>query len=228
VRLEKRIPIAAGLGGGSSDAAAAMDAALEAWGVADTGVLREVAAEVGSDVPFLVDGGLALVEGRGEAVAPLRPPVGDSLGILLVTPGLRVSTHDVFDAYVAGARPTDGGGATRAASVHLVEELGRGMTTGSLLGRAGIMAVANDLMPAAAIVAPGLTRFRRELSRLLRRPVGQSGSGPTLWALYPSEIAAGEGADATRAALAAGTLEPPGAGAPSVTATTLETGGTDR
>ena len=74
IRLEKRIPVAAGLAGGSSDAAAAIEGALEAWGA---GVLSAaersgLAASIGSDVPFFLAGGPALVEGRGERVTPLR------------------------------------------------------------------------------------------------------------------------------------------------------------
>ncbi len=72
LRLEKRIPVAAGLGGGSSDAAAAIDGAVEAWGAELAPEARErVAASLGSDVPFF-RGGPALVEGRGERVAPLH------------------------------------------------------------------------------------------------------------------------------------------------------------
>ena len=73
-RLEKRIPVAAGLGGGSSDGAAAFDGALEAWGAQDAidaDRRRAAAAELGSDVPFFAAGGPALVEGRGERVTPL-------------------------------------------------------------------------------------------------------------------------------------------------------------
>ena len=66
-RLEKRIPVAAGLAGGSSDAAAAVDGALEAWGAElDDDARHAVAARLGSDVPFFLAGGPALVEGRGE------------------------------------------------------------------------------------------------------------------------------------------------------------------
>ncbi len=66
--------MAAGLGGGSSDAAAALDGALEAWGVADlldAGARMAVAASLGSDCPFFLAGGWAVVEGRGERVRPV-------------------------------------------------------------------------------------------------------------------------------------------------------------
>src|SRR6185436_9816351 len=84
VRLEKRIPVAAGLAGGSSDAAAAIDGAVAAWGAAASpGDKGRAGAEVGSDVPFFFAGGPALVEGRGERVDPLRAIVGAPPGILL-------------------------------------------------------------------------------------------------------------------------------------------------
>src|SRR6185437_1413893 len=77
VRLEKRIPVAAGLGGGSSDAAAAVDGALEAWGAEiDPRTRLEIAARLGSDVPFFLIGRPALVEGRGERCTPLADVTG--------------------------------------------------------------------------------------------------------------------------------------------------------
>src|SRR6185503_18860808 len=100
-RLEKRIPVAAGLGGGSSDAAAAIDAALEAWGAADALDPERrlaVAASVGSDAPFFLAGRPALIEGRGERVSPLTGIHGHP-GILLVTPAVAVRTPDVFAVF---------------------------------------------------------------------------------------------------------------------------------
>jgi 4-diphosphocytidyl-2-C-methyl-D-erythritol kinase len=189
-RLDKRIPVAAGLGGGSSDAAAALDGSLEAWGasdVLDTERRSALAAGLGSDVPFFLAGGPALVEGRGERVTRLRGIVGSPPGVLLVTPPFTVATPDVFAAFAAGgpaAAPAPG--ATRISSVHLAGELLAGLPPGALVARAGVLASANDLAAAAAVVEPGLVPFRRALLRLLGRPVGLSGSGPTLWALYPS------------------------------------------
>jgi hypothetical protein len=66
-----------------------------------------------------------------------------------------------------------------------------------------------------------MVAFRRALMRTLNRPVGQSGSGPTLWVLYPSGDDAAAAADRVHAALAAGTLAAPGAGPPAVIATRL-------
>jgi len=70
---------------------------------------------------------------------------------------------------------------------------------------------------------PGLVPFRRGLSRLLGRPIGLSGSGPTLWALYASEAEAAIAADVVRVAVRDGRLPAPGSAAPFVTATAMLT-----
>jgi 4-diphosphocytidyl-2-C-methyl-D-erythritol kinase len=220
-RLDKRIPVAAGLGGGSSDAAAAIDAALEAWGAElDPETRLRIAATVGSDVPFFLGGGPALVEGRGEQVARLDGLHGQP-GVLLVTPAVHVPTRDVFAAF-DGIR-THGDGATRMTSTHLAEELRAKLSVADLVARAGAMTVANDLLPAVAMLVPALVPLRRGISRLLGRPVGLSGSGPTLWSLYASEGEAGDAADAVSAALAEGILTAPGDAPPFVHATHIHT-----
>jgi 4-diphosphocytidyl-2-C-methyl-D-erythritol kinase len=221
-RVEKRIPVAAGLAGGSSDAAAAIDAAVEAWGAElDPETRGRVAARLGSDVPFFLAGGPALVEGRGERVTPL-PWLRDDArpGVLLVTPAIAVPTPDVFAAYAAGARVI--GGAARLASAHLASELQGGLRARDLLARAGVLTAANDLAAAADAVVPELVAFRRAMRRVTGRPVGLSGSGPTHWALYPSLPEAEEAATAVRAAIGDGRLPSPGgsheagAGAPGI------------
>lgn len=93
MHLSKRIPIGAGLAGGSSDGAAALVALNELWGLG-VGVdqLERLAAELGSDMPFCLAGGTQLCFGRGERLEPL-PPVEAKLGLLLVKdPGVSVST----------------------------------------------------------------------------------------------------------------------------------------
>jgi 4-diphosphocytidyl-2-C-methyl-D-erythritol kinase len=226
VRLEKRIPIAAGLAGGSSDGAAAIDGALEAWSAElSPEDRRRAAAATGSDVPFFLAGGLALVEGRGEKVTPLNGIAGEPPGALVLTPAVAASTRDafaLFDDDPRAAPPQRG--STRLSSEHLAAELGPGyapMDAADLVRRAGALAIANDLALAADLLVPGLRALRRALTRLLSVPIGLSGSGPTLWALYPALGGAGDAAAAVREQLRLGLLDSPGGGAPFVVATTI-------
>jgi 4-diphosphocytidyl-2-C-methyl-D-erythritol kinase len=223
-RLEKQIPVAAGLAGGSSDAAAALDAAFEAWSVGIPPEDRHAAAvRLGSDVPFFLAGGPALVEGRGERTTPLGHLVGDPPGVLLVTPAVASRTPEVFAAFDAGGatRPPDPR-STRISSEHLVAELREGLGAADLAVRGGVLAMANDLAAAAFALVPGLLAFRRSLTRVLRRPVGLSGSGPTLWSLYPSFDDAADAAALVEDALATGAIHAPGDGAPFVIATRFQ------
>jgi len=221
-RLDKRIPVAAGLGGGSSDAAAALDGALEAWGVdLPDDERRAVAARLGSDVPLFLAGGPALIEGRGERVTPLGEVRGEPPGVLLVSPALPLATPAVFAAFDVVAGSGSGSGSTRLASEHIASEMRGGIRAADLVARAGVLASANDLAVAATHVEPALLPFRRALMRRLGRPVGQSGSGPTLWALYPSIRAAEAAAADLQAAVVSGELAAPGAGAPFIVATTI-------
>jgi 4-diphosphocytidyl-2-C-methyl-D-erythritol kinase len=218
-RLDKRIPVAAGLAGGSSDGAAAFEGALEAWGAElDDDRRAHAAASIGSDVPFFLTGGPALIEGRGERVTPLRGVLG-APGVLLVTPAVPVRTPDVF-AVFDGTRER-GDGAVRLSSEHLAAELGRGLSVADLVARTGVLAAANDLLSAAVLVEPGLVAVRRALARLTGRPIGLSGSGPTLWTLYPSEADAEAAAVAVRDAVAAGTIPTIGDHPPAIIATII-------
>jgi 4-diphosphocytidyl-2-C-methyl-D-erythritol kinase len=173
-------------------------------------------------VPFFVGGGVALVEGRGERLTGLNAPIGKPVGIVLVTPAVAVSTTAVFRCLDQGgdAAPADPRSA-RMTSEHLAQELRGGLRAHDLVSRAGVLSTANDLGNATAALVPELRAFRRALARRLGRTVGQSGSGPTLWALYPSLAAA----EAAAADLEAGFLEEaptaPGDGAPRIHATTI-------
>ena len=97
VTIEKAVPIETGLGGGSSDAAAALLALAKLWGGAPLTLLREVAAGLGSDVAFFLSGGTALGLGRGEEIYPLvdLPPHW----VVIVTPPYGVSTAEAYAWY---------------------------------------------------------------------------------------------------------------------------------
>lgn len=165
LRLEKRIPVAAGLGGGSADAAAALHLAGRVLG-ADPSHLAALAPELGSDVPFCMRGGTAMVTGRGEIVAPLPALVG--FGVALVVPPIELATSQVYHTWDAIGEPT--GPEVRGPSLPPV-----------LRDHAPLV---NDLYRAAAAVAPELDDWRSELEAAWGRPVMMTGSGPTLFAFF--------------------------------------------
>ena len=96
ITLVKEIPVGAGLGGGSSDAAAALVGLNRLWELdLPTGTLHEIAQRLGSDVPFFLYGGTALCRGRGELVTPLSG--ARTREYVVVVPALKVSTREVYE-----------------------------------------------------------------------------------------------------------------------------------
>lgn len=189
IELEKHIPLAAGLGGGSSDGAAMIELAAACWGVGLAPATRLIlAATLGSDVPFFsADVPLALVEGRGEVVTPL-PPIGGDLGVLLVTPPFEVSTPSAFARHDELGRRSTAGEATD----QLMAALTAGLDGDGLVGWLDRLAPANDLWPAAASLEPALIDVRQSAEQVTARPWLLTGSGSSLFTLYPSSSEAAE------------------------------------
>jgi 4-diphosphocytidyl-2-C-methyl-D-erythritol kinase len=169
--LVKRIPAAAGLGGGSSDAATTLVGLNSLW---DTRVglteLSALAAELGSDVPFFVRGGAALVRGRGEDLRLLPPLQGQWLVIV-------VPAHDVLDKtrrlYAALDAPDfSTGELTRAAAERMAHRL---PIHEDLL--------TNAFAHAARRIFPALSDVWARVERAAERPFLLSGAGPALFAL---------------------------------------------
>ena len=171
--LEKRIPIGAGLGGGSADAASAIDCALQMWGAAlSPAMLADVALELGADVPFFAaNAAAALVRGRGEQVEVLPEPRSD-IGLLIVTPALALSTTAAF------ARFDELNLAGQSTTTRETPDLE------DLAASAERLRDANDMWAAAITLAPELAVLRDELERQTDRPWLMSGSGSTLFAIY--------------------------------------------
>jgi 4-diphosphocytidyl-2-C-methyl-D-erythritol kinase len=169
LRLTKRIPVAAGLGGGSADAAAALLALIELWRVAmPQEELFDLAAALGADVPMCLAGRPALASGIGERLAPV--PALPSCAILLVNPGVALPTPAVFGARQGGfseAMPFGNGWRD------LSEFAGD-------LARRG-----NDLTEAAISLQPevGIVLERLRQSDGVAH-VAMSGSGATCFGLY--------------------------------------------
>ena len=100
IRLEKAIPMGAGLGGGSSDAAATLLALNRLWNLElSQSALSALACQLGSDVPFFLYGGLAHCSGRGEKVRPLPDSPTEPLHFVLVSPSIEVPTPQIYQEY---------------------------------------------------------------------------------------------------------------------------------
>ena len=185
--LEKRIPIGAGLAGGSSNGAAALVGLNVLWGLGMTPeALQAMAAELGSDMPFCLDGGTQLCFGRGERLEPLRPAEPLDLAVLLIKhPEVSVSTPWAYgrcramrgDFYLDGEQDFE----QRRQALRqgpLLQALGQG---------AALPPLRNDLQ---AVVEPEVGSVQEGLAllRQAERPlaVAMSGSGPSLFALFAS------------------------------------------
>jgi 4-diphosphocytidyl-2-C-methyl-D-erythritol kinase len=111
IHLDKKIPVAAGLAGGSSDAAAALRGLNRLWNLnIPVKELQELGAELGSDVPFCVTGGTALAAGRGEKLTPINNPL--QCWVILAKPPINVSTAEVYGKFRAAEvkrHPSAGG-----------------------------------------------------------------------------------------------------------------------
>ena len=176
VRIEKRIPVAGGLGGGSADAAAALRAANRLTGEPlEIGELRSLGANIGADVPSQLDPIPSLVTGAGEVVEPLEVP---ALWLVLVPSGEGLSTAAVYAEFdrQAGGRPALDPNELRA------------------LAGAGAHALArsaeNDLEPAALSLRPALEETLDRLAAQGALAARLSGSGPTAFAVFEDEGAA--------------------------------------
>ncbi|NND14482.1 MAG: 4-(cytidine 5'-diphospho)-2-C-methyl-D-erythritol kinase [Acidimicrobiia bacterium] len=166
LRLDKRLPIAAGLGGGSADAAAALVLAKEYFS-ADLDAEVEIAADLGSDIVFCLQGGFAMLEGRGNDVKPIEPlPEDFALGV--ATPPFELSTGAVYRKWDELGEPEGPaiGGDALPPSMRDYPPL------------------RNDLYPAAVAMEPGIAEWRDMVERTWSRPVFMTGSGPSLAAYF--------------------------------------------
>ena len=102
IALTKRTPLAAGLGGGSSNAAAVLLGLKQLWGLqTDDSILHKLAAGMGSDINFFMAGGAALCRGRGEQIEAI--PCNLSASVLLVNPGFGISTKWAYETWAKAA-----------------------------------------------------------------------------------------------------------------------------
>lgn len=175
IHLHKVLPPGGGLGGGSSDAANTLVALNRMWNVNLTAeILVEIAASLGSDIPFFLPGVAALCTGRGEILTPL--PGQHPLFAIMIVPPQGCPTKDVYQAFDTGHQHP-------AAIRETKTDWNR---ISSLRGRDLLNELINDLEPPAFDVAPWLKELRDKASSAAGRPVHMTGSGSTLYTLADS------------------------------------------
>lgn len=167
IAIDKSIPIGAGLGGGSSDAAGALVALIELLDLEmSRDTMMQIAGRLGSDVPYFLEGGTVLATGRGEYLTPLSAP--SVMWFVLVGPGSSLSTRDVYAAW------DDLGLSPGPSSVAMTLAIGAG-------DAAEVAALLhNDLEPAALALDPGLAGCKDALTTAGALGSSMSGSGPTM------------------------------------------------
>jgi 4-diphosphocytidyl-2-C-methyl-D-erythritol kinase len=169
MRLEKRIPVGAGLGGGSSDGAVALLLLARLWEAElSQREMSELAAQLGSDVPFFATGGEAEVEGRGEVVTPRED--GPAADLIVFVPAFGIATAEVYAA-------------------HRRKHAGRGVLPDALaIDSSGRFFGPNDLEPAILEVRPEMAALLAA-SRTVSAEASITGSGSAIVLYRPSDEA---------------------------------------
>jgi 4-diphosphocytidyl-2-C-methyl-D-erythritol kinase len=172
IHIVKRIPLSAGLGGGSSDACSVLRF-LNQSGLLSDSDLKALALSLGGDVPFFLEKSpRCLAGGVGEVLQPFDGQVPGT-HVLLVNPGFALSTAEVFQQLSL----TISAKSSNSLNADLRATFGPGLAP--LFGQ-------NDLFPGALRLCPALEKVQAAIAKLIPSPLvyGLSGSGPTFWALY--------------------------------------------
>ena len=174
IHLDKKIPVAAGLAGGSSDAAATLRGLNRLWRLnISEQELCELGAELGSDVPFCVTGGTALATGRGEILTPIASP--PQCWVVLAKPSINVSTADVYGRFRVNH-------VKKHPSVQtMIDAINKG-SFNDVCDNLG-----NVLEDVTLNLYPEVRQIKESMIRLGADGVLMSGSGPTVFGLVSKE-----------------------------------------
>jgi 4-diphosphocytidyl-2-C-methyl-D-erythritol kinase len=175
ITLDKRIPIAAGLGGGSSDAATTLLVLNHLWQLHHPRVaLHPLAAQLGSDVPFFLEGPTAYAYGRGEVLSPVASP--PPLAGILVNPGFGVSASWAYGQFNGQSSATD---LTIPSILHALGNCN--------LARLAELMV-NDLQPGVARAYPVICQAQTALRAVGASVTFMAGSGPTVGGIFSPAV----------------------------------------
>lgn len=174
INIQKNIPIQAGLAGGSADAAAVLKALNTLWNLnLNLKELMELGSKIGSDIPFCLLENTALAKGRGEVLTPLK--LKNQMGVLLIKPPYGISTqkaYNIYDSLPNGEQPN-------------TNAMIKALATGDFKKICELLY--NVLERPVKILKPKLFDYKNELKKIGAKGALMSGSGPTIYALFPSE-----------------------------------------
>lgn len=174
IHLDKRIPVAAGLAGGSSDAAATLRGLNRLWRLGiPAQELQELGAELGSDVPFCVTGGTALATGRGERLTPIASP--PQCWVVLAKPPINVSTAEVYGRVRANNI------AVHPSALRMQQAIEAGDFAAVCAG------LGNVLEDVTLKLHPEVQQLKEAMMKLGADGVLMSGSGPTVFGLVSKQ-----------------------------------------
>ena len=163
ISVEKNIPLQSGLGGGSSDAGALLKYLVDTYHLEEPSML-EIATEVGSDVPFFYNGASSKVQGIGDVLKPFNSDNLNNVEIILAVPNIHLSTGAVFSKFDELE--------TKSTQKHEFNNL----------------EIFNDLWEASSELSEDLKKIKNELENVFQSKFFMSGSGPTLFSLFDSQI----------------------------------------
>ena len=172
ITIDRKIPVGAGLGSSSADAAGVLRALAALYGISDTVCLKAIADSLGSDTGYLLTGGWARMTGRGEQIAPIADM--PALSLLLLIPSAGVSTPQCFAAFDRRAETFSP--LTEKAIDCLRRE-----------GAEGAHAFGNALIRAAEELNPEVAVLLSEAAKLSEYGFGMTGSGSACYAVFPSQ-----------------------------------------
>ncbi|MCP2036866.1 4-diphosphocytidyl-2-C-methyl-D-erythritol kinase [Planomicrobium sp. HSC-17F08] len=173
ISLDKQIPVAAGLAGGSSDAAATLKGLNQLWQLnLSLDELAELGAKIGSDVSFCVYGGTALAKGRGEIIQELPAP--PNCWVILAKPTIGVSTAEVYGAFDA-----------KKAEHPNTQEMIQALSAGDY--NAMCANLGNALESVTLNLYPEVAQIKEQMKKFGADAVLMSGSGPTVFGLVQQE-----------------------------------------
>ena len=173
IEIEKNIPIAGGLAGGSSDAAATFKGLRDLFNIDCTNEeLCELGAQIGSDIPFCIIGGTALATGRGEVITPIK--AAPHCWVIIVNPRLSASTRDIYEAF----NFNDANKIDIELMLNAIEEESFDDVCKHL---------SNDLEDVTTKFYPIVNDIKQHLHSHGANGVQMSGSGPTVFALVYTE-----------------------------------------